>query len=70
MVSLSYTSIPNWLTPISGIKSKARACIPGEAASKPVHTGFAAYRATVEASELSSDPDTAWLLEKPALNVW
>jgi salicylate hydroxylase len=32
--------------------------------------GFAAYRATVDVDLLKSDPDTAWLLEKPALNIW
>lgn len=32
--------------------------------------GFAAYRATVDVGVLKADPDTAWLLEKPALNIW
>jgi salicylate hydroxylase len=32
--------------------------------------GFAAYRATVDVGLLKEDPDTAWLLEKPALNIW
>ena len=53
-----------------GIKSLARKCIPGEEDAKPIHNGFAAYRATVDVERMKSDPETAWLLEKPALNIW
>jgi len=33
-------------------------------------TGFAAYRATVDTEKIKSDPDTAWLLDNPGLNLW
>lgn len=36
----------------------------------PQRTGFAAYRATVEAAKIKDDPEISWLLEQPALNVW
>lgn len=54
----------------TGIKSLARKCIPREEDVKPIHNGFAAYRATVDVERMKADPETAWLLEKPALNIW
>lgn len=54
----------------TGIKSLARKCIPGEEDAKPVHNGFAAYRATVDVEKMKADPEIAWLLEKPALHIW
>ncbi|KAL2837449.1 hypothetical protein BJX68DRAFT_280196 [Aspergillus pseudodeflectus] len=53
-----------------GIKSLARSLVD-KGPEKPVETlGFAAYRATVDVGLMKEDPDTAWLLEKPALNIW
>jgi salicylate hydroxylase len=37
---------------------------------KPLHNGFAAYRATVDVEKMKADSQVAWLLEKPALNIW
>jgi salicylate hydroxylase len=54
----------------AGVKSTARGLILGPKDKSPQHTGFAAYRATVAAEKMKSDPETAWLLEKPALNIW
>lgn len=31
---------------------------------------FAAYRVVVDVSKMRSDPELAWILEKPALNIW
>lgn len=58
------------LTYSPGVKSRARELILGQNDTPPLHTGFAAYRATVSAEKLMADPDTSWLLEKPALNIW
>lgn len=43
---------------------------PTPPVKRPIRTGFAAYRATVDVEKMRDDPDTAWLLEKPALNIW
>ncbi|PSN61458.1 FAD/NAD(P)-binding domain-containing protein [Corynespora cassiicola Philippines] len=52
-----------------GIKSIARSIIDSSAEdAKP--TGFAAYRATALTETMRKDPDTAWLLERPDLNIW
>ncbi|KAJ9400685.1 hypothetical protein DTO282F9_2253 [Paecilomyces variotii] len=53
-----------------GIKSVARAAVLGGADRPPALTGFAAYRATVDAAKIKADPEIAWLLERPALNIW
>lgn len=37
---------------------------------EPLKTGFAVYRATVDVKKMQADPDTAWLLERPNLNIW
>lgn len=56
---------------MAGIKSLARRLLDNNGPEKPVkNLGFAAYRATVDVSLLKQDSDTAWLLEKPALNIW
>ena len=55
---------------VTGIKSLARKCIPSEENVKPLHNGFAAYRATVDVEKMKADSEVAWLLEKPALNIW
>lgn len=53
-----------------GVKSVARQSLDrsGGIATEP--TGFAAYRATVDVEHMKQDPETAWLLERPALNIW
>ncbi|KAH0527335.1 hypothetical protein TsFJ059_002347 [Trichoderma semiorbis] len=53
-----------------GVKSLARNQILRHEKKEPIRTGFAAYRATVDVEKMRDDPDTAWLLEKPALNIW
>jgi salicylate hydroxylase len=58
-----------WLNHI-GIKSVARKVILGDSDVPPSETGFAAYRATVDVEKMRADPDTAWLLQKPGLNIW
>jgi hypothetical protein len=54
----------------SGLKSIARLKILDGIDDPPKTTGFAAYRATVDVEKMKRDPDTAWLLEKPGLNIW
>ena len=53
-----------------GIKSVARAALLGDRDLGQQKTGFAAYRATVDVERMLKDPDTAALLERPALNLW
>ncbi|KAL3483107.1 hypothetical protein BJX62DRAFT_231206 [Aspergillus germanicus] len=53
-----------------GIKSLARPVLEEGPEKSVDKLGYAAYRATVDVDLLKSDPDTAWLLEKPALNIW
>ncbi|KAL7919622.1 hypothetical protein ACQKWADRAFT_315556 [Trichoderma austrokoningii] len=53
-----------------GVKSLARGHILTHEKKDPIRTGFAAYRATVDVEKMRDDPDTAWLLEKPTLNIW
>lgn len=55
---------------MAGIKSLARQLLPSGPETPVTSLGFAAYRATVDVSLLRQDPDTAWLLDKPALNIW
>ncbi|GAB1215855.1 hypothetical protein ATERTT37_005053 [Aspergillus terreus] len=53
-----------------GIKSVARGKLHSDLEKPLERPGFAAYRATVDVEKMKSDPDMAWLLEKPALNIW
>ncbi|TLD15423.1 uncharacterized protein PgNI_02143 [Pyricularia grisea] len=53
-----------------GIKSIARDTLQPAQADSSNFTGFAAYRATVDAEKIKSDPEIAWILEKPSLNIW
>ncbi|OLN94175.1 3-hydroxybenzoate 6-hydroxylase 5 [Colletotrichum chlorophyti] len=53
-----------------GIKSVARDLLPSQQSSRPVYTGFAVYRATVDVNKMRKIPEIAWLLEKPGLHVW
>jgi len=52
------------------VKSTARKLILGGTDIAPQATGFAAYRATVDAAKMKNDPELSWLLEKPSLNIW
>jgi salicylate hydroxylase len=53
----------------SGINSKASKVV-ADTAEGPQPTGYAAYRATVKSESMRGDPDTAWLLEQPNINMW
>ncbi|KAK5674170.1 hypothetical protein LTR17_027815, partial [Elasticomyces elasticus] len=53
-----------------GIKSSARRVILGDSDIAPSLTGYAAYRATVDAKRIAENPELAWLLKKPSLNIW
>ena len=53
-----------------GIKSIARPLVLGGHDIGPRTVGFAAYRATVDAQTMLQDPETAWLIQKPNLNLW
>ncbi|TLS29318.1 hypothetical protein PpBr36_00009 [Pyricularia pennisetigena] len=53
-----------------GIKSVARDTLQAAQAEEPTFTGFAAYRATVDAEKIAADPEIAWILQKPSLNIW
>lgn len=58
------------LTPLPGIKSTARKTI---LEGRDVHarkTGFAAYRATVDIAKMKQDPDIAWIVDQPNINLW
>lgn len=44
--------------------------MPGKGDDGPRATGFAAFRATVDVEKMRNDPETSWLLERPALNIW
>lgn len=55
---------------VAGVKSVARKLVLGGTDTPPDATGFAAYRATVEAAKIKNDPEVSWLLEKPAVNIW
>lgn len=54
---------------MAGIKSVARKVLGGEEMPfrKP---GFAAYRAVVDVNRMRNDSEVAWILERPALNIW
>ena len=53
-----------------GVKSIARAVVLGGEDMPAKRTGFAAYRAVVNTEEMQGDPDIAWMLERPRLNIW
>ncbi|CAN9285403.1 unnamed protein product [Alternaria alternata] len=53
-----------------GIKSKARATIYKDTIHEPSFNGFAAYRATVDVQKIKADPEIAWIIEEPSLNIW
>ena len=53
-----------------GVKSVARAVVLGGEDMPAKRTGFAAYRAVVNTEEMRGDQDTAWMLERPCLNIW
>ncbi|CAI6098383.1 unnamed protein product [Clonostachys chloroleuca] len=55
---------------VDGVKSIARPVVLGGVDRPPRQTGFAAYRAVVDTDLMKADPDTAWLLENPGINIW
>ncbi|KAH3906954.1 hypothetical protein HBH56_194150 [Parastagonospora nodorum] len=55
---------------VDGINSTARSYIEPDASHEPVYNGLAAYRGTIDANRMRQDPDLAWMLEKPDLNLW
>ncbi|SLM37660.1 salicylate hydroxylase [Lasallia pustulata] len=52
-----------------GINSSARRVILG-VDTPPLKTGLAAYRATVDVEKIRQDPEIAWIVAKPCLNLW
>ncbi len=42
----------------------------GDSDIAPSMTGYAAYRATVDVKRIAENPELAWLLKKPSLNIW
>ncbi|KAF2501401.1 FAD/NAD(P)-binding domain-containing protein [Lophium mytilinum] len=65
---VSYTG--DLVVAADGINSIARREILKENDIKPTATGFAVYRATVDVEKIKADPELAWILEKPSLNIW
>ena len=53
-----------------GIKSVARQKLSGLADLATISTGLAVFRATLEVSTVSSDPDLAHLVQEPGINIW
>lgn len=53
-----------------GIDSVARKTILDGVEKEPLRTGFAAYRATVDAEKIREDPIVSWVLKKPHVNLW
>ena len=53
-----------------GVKSRARPVVLGGQDPPPQRTGFAAYRAVVYTEDMKDDNNTAWLLERPGINIW
>jgi hypothetical protein len=56
--------------PFVGVKSIARDTLDKSGKPSFEKTGFAAYRATVDVERIKADAELAWLLQKPALNIW
>ncbi|KIX97613.1 uncharacterized protein Z520_06391 [Fonsecaea multimorphosa CBS 102226] len=54
----------------AGVQSVAVPIVTGSKDKKVIPSGFAAYRATVDAAKIQNDPETAPLLETPGLNFW
>lgn len=55
---------------VLGIKSIARDVLHPDRVREPHYNGFAAYRATVDVEKMKNEPELAWILEKPSLNIW
>ncbi|KAK7707405.1 hypothetical protein SLS57_009275 [Botryosphaeria dothidea] len=53
-----------------GIHSEGRKAVLGDQDKPPVLTGLAAYRATIPAEKIKSDPDTAWLMDDYIQHGW
>lgn len=58
------------LTRGAGIHSEGRKAVLGDRDQPPVLTGLAAYRATIPAEKIKSDPDTAWMMDSYIQNGW
>lgn len=54
----------------AGIHSEGRKAVLGDQDKPPVLTGLAAYRATIPAEKIKSDPDTAWLMDDYIQHGW
>ncbi|KAE8380191.1 hypothetical protein BDV26DRAFT_145222 [Aspergillus bertholletiae] len=62
---------PDLVVAVDGINSFARTKLLGTTEiGGPRKTGIAAYRLIVEVSDLLADPDTAWIVTNPNLNLW
>lgn len=53
-----------------GVRSLGRPVVLGGVDLPPLPTGFAVYRAVVDTNLMKADPDTAWLLKEPNINIW
>jgi hypothetical protein len=62
--------ILTWHWSAIGVKSVARKVVLGGTDKPATMTGFAAYRSTVDVNRMKEDPEIAWLLERPSLNIW
>jgi salicylate hydroxylase len=54
----------------SGVKSTARSIVAPNGRGSPRFTGYAVYRATVDAAKMREIPEISWVLEQPNLNLW
>ncbi|THC91729.1 hypothetical protein EYZ11_008803 [Aspergillus tanneri] len=62
---------PDLVVAVDGINSFARTKLLGTTETGgPRKTGVAAYRLIVEVSDLLADPETAWIVSNPNLNLW
>ncbi|KAE8154365.1 hypothetical protein BDV25DRAFT_136061 [Aspergillus avenaceus] len=62
---------PDLIVGVDGINSFARTQLLGSTEKgSPKKTGVAAYRLMVEVSDLLADPETAWVVSNPNLNLW
>ena len=53
-----------------GAKSTARRKLGNLADSTTVSTGLAVFRATLDVSAVSDDPELAHLYQEPGINLW
>ena len=60
----------DFIVAADGLKSVARKHILGENDRPPRPSGFSAYRATVPASKMQTDPELRPLLDRPGQSLW